>query len=275
MRRLASLLVLITALGVGLPSVYCIVHRRFFGVNHGVYLEDQAMEYYYPNEVRVIVERMARARQRPPVPAGLDKITGEIIPHEEGLYFDVDSIVQEVVIAPAHTRLELKGIPVVPLFRTEHLMELTHILGDFSTPLMGSPDRVHNIRLSLQAINNTIVMPGEIFSFNEVVGERTPERGYRNAPIILGEAVVPGVGGGVCQTSTTLYNAVRLAGLEIVERRIHSIAPSYIKHGMDAAVAWPYTDFRFRNDSASPVIVKAEVQKWRVRVWILGKEGGK
>lgn len=154
-------------------------------------------------------------------------------------------------------------------------MELTHILGDFSTPLMGSPDRVHNIRLSLQAINNTIVMPGEIFSFNEVVGERTPERGYRNAPIILGEAVVPGVGGGVCQTSTTLYNAVRLAGLEIVERRIHSIAPSYIKHGMDAAVAWPYTDFKFRNDSASPVIVKAEVQKWRVRVWILGKEGGK
>lgn len=239
MRRLASLLVLITALGVGLPSVYRTVHRRFFGVNHGVYLEDQAMEYYYPNEVRVIVERMARARQRPPVPAGLDKITGEIIPHEEGLYFDVDSIVQEVVTAPAHTRLELKGIPVVPLFRTEHLMELTHILGDFSTPLMGSPDRVHNIRLSLQAINNTIVMPGEIFSFNEVVGERTPERGYRNAPIILGEAVVPGVGGGVCQTSTTLYNAVRLAGLEIVERRIHSIAPSYIKHGMDAAVAWP------------------------------------
>jgi vancomycin resistance protein YoaR len=275
MRRLASLLVLITALGVGLPSVYRTMHRRFFGVNHGVYLEDQAMEYYYPNEVRVIVERMARARQRPPVPAGLDKITGEIIPHEEGLYFDVDSIVQEVVTAPAHTRLELKGIPVVPLFRTEHLMELTHILGDFSTPLMGSPDRVHNIRLSLQAINNTIVMPGEIFSFNEVVGERTPERGYRNAPIILGEAVVPGVGGGVCQTSTTLYNAVRLAGLEIVERRIHSIAPSYIKHGMDAAVAWPYTDFKFRNDSASPVIVKAEVQKWRVRVWILGKEGGK
>ena len=80
MRGLASLLVLITALGVGLPSVYRTVHRRFFGVNHGVYLEDQAMEYYYPNEVRVIVEQMARARQRPPVPAGLDKITGESSP---------------------------------------------------------------------------------------------------------------------------------------------------------------------------------------------------
>lgn len=273
MRRIAGLLLLITALGVGLPTVYRTVHRRLFGVRAGVYLEERAMEYYYPGEVRVIVEQMVRPLLRPPVPASLDKVTGEIIPHEDGAYFDVDTIVHEVVTAPAHAKLQLRGIPVVPLFRTEHLAELTKTLGDFSTPLMGSPDRVHNIRLSLQAINNTIVMPGEVFSFNEVVGERTPEKGYRNAPIILGEAVVPGVGGGVCQTSTTLYNAVRLAGLEIVERRIHSIAPSYIKHGMDAAVAWPYTDFKFRNNSEWPVIVKAEIQKWRVRVWILGREG--
>ncbi|HPT83105.1 MAG TPA: VanW family protein [Limnochordia bacterium] len=273
MRRIAGMLLLITALGVGLPTAYRTIHRRLFGVRTGVYLEDRAMEYYYPGEVRVIVEQMARSRQRPPVPASLDKLTGEIIPHEEGVYFDVDAVVQEVITAPAHTKLDLRGIPVVPLFRTEHLAQLTEVLGDFSTPLMGSPDRVHNIRLSLQAINNTIVMPGEVFSFNEVVGERTPEKGYRNAPIILGEAVVPGVGGGVCQTSTTLYNAVRLAGLEIVERRIHSIAPSYIKHGMDAAVAWPYTDFKFRNSLEWPVIVRAEIQKWRVRVWILGREG--
>ena len=273
MRRIAGVLLLITALGVGLPSAYRTVHRRLFGVNTGVYLEDRAMEYYYPREVRVIVEQMVRSRMRPPVPASLDKVTGEIVPHEDGVYFDVDTIVNEVVTAPAHTRLSLNGIPVVPLFRTEHLVQLTKNLGDFSTPLIGSPDRVHNIRLSLEAINHTIVTPGEGFSFNGGAGERTPERGYRNAPIILGEAVVPGVGGGVCQTSTTLYNAVRLAGLEIVERRIHSIAPSYIKHGMDAAVAWPYTDFKFRNDSDWPVIVKAEVQKWRVRVWILGREG--
>ena len=130
---------------------------------------------------------------------------------------------------------------------------------------------MENIRLSLAAINNTVVLPGEVFSFNETVGERTVEKGYKNAPIILGEAVVPGVGGGICQSSTTLYNAVRLAGLEIVERRIHSVAPSYIKHGLDATVAWPHTDFKFKNDSDRPVIVKAEIQGWRVRVWIWGK----
>jgi vancomycin resistance protein YoaR len=211
---------------------------------------------------------------RPPVNATIDKSTGEIVPHENGLYFDLDAIVHHVVEAPSKSRVELTGIEVVPFLRTEHLERLTDLLGDFSTPLLGSPGRVQNIRLSLAAINNTVVLPGEVFSFNEVVGERTVERGYSNAPIILGEAVVPGVGGGICQSSTTLYNAAREAEMEIVERRIHSIAPSYIKHGLDAAVAWPYTDFKFKNDSTTPVIVKAEIQGWRVRVWILGKAGG-
>lgn len=232
------------------------------------------MEHYYPNEVRVIVEQMARLAMRPPINASIQRETGEIVPHQNGLYFDLDDLVEKIVQAPAKSRISLEAIEVVPSLRTEHLEDLTDLLGDFSTPLMGSPDRVQNIQLSLQAINNTLLLPGDVFSFNGVVGERTVERGYRNAPIILGETVVPGVGGGICQSSTTLYNAARQAGLEIVERRIHSIAPSYIQHGMDATVAWPHTDFKFRNDSNYPVIVKAEIQKWRVRIWILGKKGG-
>lgn len=274
MRRIIAMTVLISTLGVGLPLVYRTIHRRFFGVRSEVYLEEQIMEYYYEDEVRVIVEQIARTKMRPPINAALHKVTGEIIPHENGLYLDVDAVVNSVVTAPAKSRVALQRIEVVPSLRTEHLMELTDLLGDFFTPLLGSPGRVENIRLSLAAINNTVVLPGEVFSFNEVVGERTVERGYRNAPIILGEAVVPGVGGGICQSSTTLYNAVREAKMEIVERRIHSIAPSYIKHGLDATVAWPYTDFKFMNDSDTPVIVKAEIQGWRVRVWILGKDGG-
>lgn len=274
MRKITAVLILISTLGFGLPTVFRTIHRRFFGVKSGVFLEQQAMEYYYEDEVRVIVEQMTRLGRRAPVPATLDRTTGEIIPHENGLYFDIDSIVHKVITAQDKTRIVLEGIEVVPFFRSEHLAELTDLLGDFSTPLLGSSDRVQNIRLSLQAMNNSILMPGEVFSFSEVVGERTEERGYRNAPIILGEAVVPGVGGGICQSSTTLYNAARAAQLEIVERRIHSIAPSYIKHGLDATVAWPYTDFKFKNTSNTPIIVKAEIQKWRVRVWILGKKGG-
>lgn len=274
MRKITAMVLLLSTLGFGLPTVYRTIHRRFFGVRAEVFLEEQMMEYYYENEVRVIVEQMARTRVLPPVNATIDKISGGIVPHTNGAYFDIDAIVDSVVSAPAKSRVELRAIEVVPFLRTEHLIELTDLLGDFSTPVLGSPDRVQNIRLSLAAINNTVVLPGEVFSFNEVVGERTVEKGYRNAPIILGEAVVPGVGGGICQSSTTLYNAVREAQMEIVERRIHSIAPSYIKHGLDAAVAWPYTDFKFMNDSSTPVIVKAEIQGWRVRVWILGKDEG-
>ena len=274
MRRLGAILLIISTLSVGVPTVFRTVHRRFVGVRHGVFLEERAMEYYYENEVRVIVEQLVRAVQRPPLDARIDRETGEIIPHENGLYFDIDEIVKQVISAPAHTRLALTGIEIVPFLRTEHLLELDTILGDFSTPLMGSPARVENIRLSLAAINNILLLPGEVFSFNEIVGERTPEKGYRSAPIILGETVAPGVGGGICQTSTTLYNAVREAGLEVVERRIHSIAPSYIKHGLDATVAWPHTDFKFRNSKDTPVIVKGEIQKRRVRVWIVGKKEG-
>lgn len=274
MRRIVTVVVLISTLGWGVPTVFRTFHRKLFGVQPGVVLEEQALEYFYEGEVRVIVERMVRMAQRSPANANIHKETGEVIPHQNGLYFDVDQLVHEIITAPSHTKLNLVGIEVVPFLRTEHLEKLTEILGDFSTPVLGSPDRVQNIRLSLEAINNTLLLPGEVFSFNGIVGERTIERGYRNAPIILGETVAPGVGGGICQSSTTLYNAVREAQLEIVERRIHSIAPSYIKHGMDATVAWPHTDFKFKNNSETPVIVKAEIQKWRVRVWILGEKGG-
>lgn len=274
MRRIAVFVLLMSTLGWGVPTIYRTAHRRWFGVRSEVFLEERAMEYYYENEVRVIVEQMAVARMCAPKDAGIDKYTGEIIPHQNGLYFDIDQIVKEIVFASSGAKIALRGIEVVPFLRSEHLEKLTDLLGDFSTPLMGSADRVENIRLSLKAINNTLLMPGEVFSFNEIVGERTRERGYGSAPIILGETVAPGVGGGICQTSSTLYNAVHQAGLEIVERRIHSIAPSYIQHGKDAAVAWPHTDFKFSNSSTTPVIVKAEVQKWRVRVWILGEKGG-
>lgn len=273
MRRFLAVMLVVSVFSMGIPLTLRAIHRRFFGVKPGVTLEGRRMEGYYEREVWVVVEELARAIQRPPRPASIHKQTGEIIPHENGLYVDIDATVHQVMQAPKNTALQVQAVEIVPLLRTEHLDKLTAVLGDFSTPLMGSPARVNNIRLSAEAINNTLVLPGEVFSFNGVVGERTPEKGYKNAPIILGEAVVPGVGGGICQTSSTLYNAVRLAGLEVVERRIHSVAPSYIQHGRDATVAWPHTDFKFRNNTQHPIIVKAGIQGWRVRVWIVGREG--
>lgn len=270
MKRMLSILIIVSLLGIGIPTVFRTIHRRIVGVNSGVTLNGRNMEYYYPKEVRIIVEQFARSMNQEPINASLEKVTGSIVPEKNGLIVDIDKTVYDVIHAPAGSQLTVSIIEVLPEFRKEHLELLTDILGDFSTPLMGGPGRINNLKLSLAAMNNTIVMPGEVFSFNEVVGERAEEKGYKHAPIILGETVVPGVGGGVCQISTTLYNAVKRAGLEIVERSIHSLPPSYIRHGDDAAVAWPYTDFKFRNNRSTAIIVKAEPQGWRARVWIVG-----
>lgn len=271
MKRWIAVFVLVGFLGFFAPFLRQ-MQRRLIGVQPGVYLSCRSMEYYFKDEVRSIVRELAREIDQPEVNATIHKENGSIIPEQNGYFVDVEATVELVMGAPANSRLEPVIIETVPQVRAEHLEPLQEILGDFSTPLMGSPGRVTNIRLSLAAINNTLVFPGEVFSFNEVVGERTPEKGYKPAPVIYGEAVADGVGGGICQTSTTLYNAVRRAELEIVERRMHSIAPSYIRHGMDATVAWPHTDFKFRNNSEYPIIVKGEIQGWRVRVWIVGRK---
>lgn len=269
MKRYLTIIVIISVLGILFPVRQ--VHRRIVGVNNEVYLNSRNMEYYYEHEVVTIVNAFARELDQQPQNATIDRVTGAIIPEQIGLIVDVQATLELVMTAKSHTNLRPVLIEVVPLLRSEQLEQLVTTLGDFSTQLMGSPGRINNIKLSLDAINNTLLMPGEVFSFNGVVGERTSERGYKPAPVIYGESVADGVGGGICQVSSTLYNAVDRADLEIVERRIHSIAPSYIQHGKDATVAWPHTDFKFRNNQAEPIIIKGGIQGWRVRMWIVGR----
>ena len=122
-----------------------------------------------------------------------------------------------------------------------------------------SSARIHNIRLALAAISGTCLQPGETFSFNDVVGERTKAAGYRPAPAYSGGETVMEYGGGICQVSSTLYAAVREAGLEIVERYPHSKSVSYIPKGMDATVDWENKDFKFANDRGEPIYISGYV----------------
>ena len=120
-----------------------------------------------------------------------------------------------------------------------------------------TPERKHNIALSLSKINGTVLAPGEEFSFNRTVGQRTEARGFKEAKIILGGEFVEGTGGGVCQASTTLYNAALLAGLKISEQHRHSLSVSYIKPSFDAMVNSGTADLKFVNDSGNFVFIKA------------------
>jgi len=100
-------------------------------------------------------------------------------------------------------------------------------------------------------------MPGETFSFNQVVGERTEQRGYQSGPVIVGNQVESGLGGGICQVSSTLYNTILLGNINATERMHHTMPSSYVPLGMDATVDWGNIDYKFRNNLQSPVYIEA------------------
>lgn len=121
-------------------------------------------------------------------------------------------------------------------------------------------NRSNNLEISAKKINGTIIMPGETFSYNQTVGERTIAEGYKEAGAYAGGKVVQDVGGGICQTSSTLYNAVLLANLEIVDRSNHQFLTSYVPAGRDATVAWGSIDFQFKNTREYPIKIEASVK---------------
>lgn len=158
-----------------------------------------------------------------------------------------------------------------PTITDKDLVSITSILGSFTTYFDGSnTSRAHNIHLASQKIHQTFIPTGGIFSFNQVVGERTPEAGYDDAPVFMGGRLVPGIGGGICQVSSTLFNTALLSGMDIVERDTHFAPVSYIPVGLDATVAWGYIDFQFKNPYAHPIYVIAEEGAGYVTITILG-----
>ncbi len=121
-------------------------------------------------------------------------------------------------------------------------------------------NRSNNLSISAEKIDGTIIMPGETFSYNQTVGERTIAAGYKEAGAYAGGKVVQDVGGGICQTSSTLYNAALLANLEIVDRSNHQFLTSYVSAGRDATVAWGSIDFQFKNTRTYPIKIEASAK---------------
>ena len=157
--------------------------------------------------------------------------------------------------------------------RTE-LMNRFGLVSAYTTSTTNNKNRNSNIELSARAISGITVMPGEIFSFNAATGERTAAKGYKDAPAISGGSTRDEIGGGVCQTSSTLFNAVVRADLEIIERNPHAWPSSYIEKGFDATVNWPGLDFRFRNNTDWPVFIVAGYSNRKITVNIYGMSLG-
>ena len=144
------------------------------------------------------------------------------------------------------------------------------VLGSCSTNISGSTNRVENIRLAARYFNGTVLMPGETFSYNGIVGSRSAARGFLPAPAYVGGETVQETGGGVCQGSSTVYLAALRANLKIVERYPHGYITRYVPDGMDATVYYGAKDFRFQNDTPFPLKVVASVSGRTLTVNILG-----
>ena len=121
---------------------------------------------------------------------------------------------------------------------------------------VSSSNRIHNVHLMADFIDGTVIAPGEVFSFNDVVGERTAERGFLEGQEIIGSLVLPSIGGGVCQTATTLFNDAFELGLPILARTNHNLYLSHYPLGRDATVSWGGPDFQFRNDLKHGLLIK-------------------
>lgn len=162
----------------------------------------------------------------------------------------------------------------MPNVTKDILSHINHMVSEFKTSF--NPEivgRVRNIEVAAGKINGTLLMPMEVFSFNEITGSRNKAEGYHEAPIIVNGKFVPGIGGGVCQVSTTLYNAVVRSDLKIVERRNHSLPVGYVPLGQDATVADNYIDFKFENNNNFPIYIQSYVQGDSLYIRIFGKKG--
>lgn len=181
--------------------------------------------------------------------------TGAVADHVVGVDFDVEALkaayekagegetfsIPVTLTQPEETKQSLEA----KLFRD--------LLGEGTTNVSGSSARKHNVKLSAQACNGVILMPGEVFSYNNTTGSRSASKGYLAAPVYSGDASVDEVGGGICQTSSTIYYAVLHTNLKIVERRAHRFNTGYVPEGMDATVYYGQTDFRFENSTNYPI----------------------
>jgi len=197
----------------------------------------------------------------------------KLYPHVNGVDFNITIEEAEELLKEDKEEYIIPLKIVKPKITTDQIGSeaFPDLLGTFNTKYdAGNTSRSTNLILAAGKINGTVIMPGDTFSYNKVVGERTIAAGYKEAKIYSSGQVIDGLGGGICQISSTLYNSVVYANLEIVSRRNHQFLTSYVGAGRDATVVYGATDFKFKNTRNYPIRIKASVKNGIAKVDIYG-----
>ena len=222
---------------------------------------------------QIDIDKIAEQVIGDPVSATVSKEDGKtIIPEKVGVQFDVEEA-RTIIGDGSAESYEIPVTTTAAKVTAEKLEEVLFrdTLASCSTSLNeGNVPRTNNVRLASAAISGTILNPGEEFSYNNVVGERTTERGYQSAGAYSGNEIIDEVGGGVCQPSSTLYMAVLRADLEVTQRVNHSFTVAYTPLGEDATVSWGGPDFCFKNDTDYPIKILAEQSNGQLTMTIVG-----
>lgn len=232
------------------------------------------MEEVISEEVQALAQRLGTAPQNSTLDH-FDIQTGKFIFTEgiNGLSVDQEALAADLTAALSESRydavIQVQASPA-PAESDADVQARYKTLASFTTTTTNNSKRNNNVNLAADAINGTIIQPGEEFSFNEVVGERTAEKGYEAAAAYNSGEVVQELGGGVCQISSTLYRVAFQSGMEITYRRSHTFEPNYVTPGQDATISWDLPDFRFVNTSESAIGIRASYSNQKASVSIYG-----
>lgn len=221
---------------------------------------------YDQNKVKELGDKINKEITKSPKEAEISYMGGEnfqITESQIGYEIDENALVNEIKSKingstdEMETKIEAKVQETAPKKTKQDLEKINTLISTFSTSFAtSSSGRATNLKVAAAAINGTVLMPGETFSFNNTIGSTTPDKGYKLAPVIINNEHEMDYGGGVCQIATTLYNSILRANLKVAERHHHSLPSSYVKLGMDATVASPYLDFKFTNSFNSPIYIR-------------------
>lgn len=255
-----------------IPVVADITQQILDAYNKNVFTLDAVCESQSPAvpDLQYISQQVSKE----PVDAVMDPQTFTVTEDVYGCGFDIEKAAEVVGLAAPGETVEIPMVAIEPQVTAQALSSVLYrdVLSTYTAVASSNADRNVNLSLACKAINGMILYPGEVFSYNDALGERTTEKGYKAGASYSGNETVYTVGGGICQVSSTVYYCALNADLQIVERYCHSFATGYMPLGMDATVNWGTLDFKFRNNTAYPIRIEASSEGGSVTVSLIGTD---